>query len=189
MLIMEMGAVNNRGQIAWSKIAKALGVSDQTLHNWRTQSSGYYQPDFAAMVDEIIPIVEAGQVKRDMITRSKQHAVVKITREIRVRGPKSPRESMRKALLVRYAREVLSLELDESLRKDEMLYEIERKIAALTTEELVVVKRETQKSMGDNTAAALVAANYGPENERWRSKTDTDVKHSGEVQILAPRIQ
>lgn len=176
MLVVEMGAVNNRGEIAWTKVARAMGLSAETLRRWRTESSGYYQPDFAAMVDDVVPLVESGQVKRAFIDRAKPHAVVKITRELRTQGPKRPPESMRKALLIRYAAEVLHLELDESLKKDELLYEIDRAIAAQTTQELVVTKRETQRSMGDNTAGTLVAANYGPPEERWRQKTETDVK-------------
>lgn len=170
MLIVELGCVNNRGEIAWSKIAKALGISIETLRRWRMESSGYYQPDFASMLDEIVPKVELGQVKRAFIERSKPHAVVKITRELRRRGPERPPQSMRKGLLVRYAKEVLGLSLPERMREDVMRYEIDKAIRAQSTEELVVTKRETQRNMGDNTAGAMVAANYGPPEERWRNR-------------------
>jgi hypothetical protein len=83
MMIVELGAVNNRGEVAWGKIAKLLRVSVETLRRWRTRSGPYYRADFAAAVTQAIEEIDAGKIKRSMIQRAQGYTQRRTVTEIR----------------------------------------------------------------------------------------------------------
>jgi hypothetical protein len=84
MLVVECGMLNNRGEIAWSKIAKYLGVGRETLRNWRDPSKPrHFKAEFAAAVKEAIEAVNADQIKRSMIQRAQGYTQVKKITEVR----------------------------------------------------------------------------------------------------------
>jgi hypothetical protein len=174
-MVTNCGMVNNRGQIAWTKIGRIWKVSTSLIRRWLNRLDGdYYKADFAAAVKQAIESLDLGKVKRDAITAAGKHIRHKRIREMVARGPKPPRSNYTKPLLVRYAAEVLKppLKLDVNRTRVELLFEIERAVEAQTTQKMEVVRTESQEVLGESAARALVLANMGPKDERWTDKQE-----------------
>lgn len=181
ILIIEMGAVNSRGEPAWGDIAEVLGVTNKTILEWRKKSGPYYQEEFADACDEAIEAADAGKVKRGLINVAGPHVVVKRIRELRRTGIKPPPKSWRKADVLAFARIRLDMELDPELSLVELRLRIEAECEKGGAEKLVTVREERTAGVVDVTAAKLVMANIGPKNRRWRDKIEqviTDEKLS-----------
>jgi transposase-like protein len=88
ILVKELGCVNQRGQIAWEKIAKILDVSVQTIKRWRDPLSEYYKKDFAEAVKKATESVELDKIKRSMVQKAKGYTRIKVTKELKGRGKK-----------------------------------------------------------------------------------------------------
>jgi len=190
-MVVECGLVNTRGQIAWNKIAKIWGVSESLIRRWLNRLDGdYYKADFAAAVKQAIEALDLGGIKRDTITAAGRHIKHRRIRELVAHGPKPPRSSYTKAILVRYAAEVLKppLTLDVRRTKAELLYEIEQAIEGQTTQKMEVVRTESQEVYGEPSARAVVLANLGPENERWMAKEVRTHDTTGELAKLMAEI-
>lgn len=172
ILVIELGAVNLRGEVAWTKIAKALGIGVETIRNWRKESGPYYHKEFADACEEAIEAADLGKIKRDTITAAGRHVKHRRTRELRSIGPKPPKSTYTKALLVRYAAEVLKppLKLNIKSRKVELMYEIERAIEEQTKGEMQVVKIESQEIFGEPAARTIALTNLGPPEKQWMGK-------------------
>lgn len=63
-LIIEGGAINRLGHPAWGLVGKLLGVTNETIRQWRKRSGKYYKEEFAKACNEGIAAADAGQVKR-----------------------------------------------------------------------------------------------------------------------------
>ena len=90
MYIIELGAVNSRGEIAWGRIAKVMGLNVETLRRWRTISSPYYKQDFAIAVTQAVEEIDTGRIKAGQIIQSQKHILHRVYRELRIRGPQMP---------------------------------------------------------------------------------------------------
>jgi len=180
-LIVELGAINNRGEPSWSKIAEVLGVTNETILQWRKESGPYYHEEFAQACVEAIEAVDTSEVQRGLINVAKPHIVVKRIQELKRTGIKPPPKSWRKADVLAFARIRLGIKLDPELSLVEMRLKIEAECEKGGSEKLVTVREERTEGVVDVTAAKLVKANIGPKNKRWREKIEqviTDEKLS-----------
>ena len=167
MMIVDLGAVNSRGEIAWSRIAKLLGVSVETLRRWRKRSGPYYKQDFAIAVTQAVEEFDTDRIKAGQIIQSQKHILHRVFRELRVRGPQMPSSDYNKALLIRYADVVLKLSLNMKMTIPEMRYRLERRVEELTKEELVIVRKVSIEVDPHLAAVKLVLMNLGKKEERW----------------------
>jgi len=167
MMIVDLGAVNSRGEIAWSRIAKLLGVSVETLRRWRKRSGPYYKQDFAIAVTQAVEEFDTDRIKAGQIIQSQKHILHRVFRELRVRGPQMPSSDYNKALLIRYADVVLKLSLNMKMTIPEMRYRLERRVEELTKEELVIVRKVSIEVDPHPAAVKLVLMNLGKKEERW----------------------
>lgn len=169
MLIVEMGVVNERGDVKWGTIAKLLGVTNKTILQWRKKSGKYYHEEFAKACFEGIGALDSNDIKRGLINISKPHKVVKRVRVLKQTGVKPPPKSWRKSDVLAFARIRLGIEIDPELSLPEIRLQIEAECESRAGEKLVVVREEETKEL--NVAAAkMTAANVGPEDERWMPK-------------------
>jgi hypothetical protein len=88
ILVVESGQVNRKGEIAWNKIGKILGVSVATMRLWRNRlitgkPNKHYKPAFAAAAVACVEEVELARIKRTAITLSQPHVVKKTIKEER----------------------------------------------------------------------------------------------------------
>lgn len=169
LMVIELGCVNQRGEIAWGRIARLIGVSVETLRNWRTKSSPYYHEEFAGSVNEAVASVDTGAIKRGLIEAAKPHAVVKRVRVMKAVGPQPPPKSWTKTETLAFARLKLGLDLDEELSKVEIRLIIEAECEKRSKEKMVTVREERTREQ-DIGAAKFVLPNYGPPAERWSVK-------------------
>jgi hypothetical protein len=177
-MVTNCGMVNNRGQIAWTKIGRIWKVSTSLIRRWLNRLDGdYYKADFAAAVEQATEALDLGKVKRDAITAAGRHFRHKTVREIVVKSPMRPRAVYGKKELVIYAAAMLKppLRLDPRSTKPAMLLQIDIAIKEQTTRNLQKVRTESQECMGEGSARALVVANVGPEDDRWVEKTQVNV--------------
>lgn len=80
MLVIECGLVNREGAIAWSKIAKAMNASVESLRNWRDpRKKKLYKKEFAKAAKEAREATDAGNIKRSLIQRAKGYIRTKKT--------------------------------------------------------------------------------------------------------------
>jgi hypothetical protein len=172
MLVVECGMVNSRGEIAWGKVARAMGVSEMTLHNWRNpQKPETYHKEFHQAAKMARESVDAAQIKRGIIDLAKPHYEYDRTQELRKVGPTAPPKHWYKDDLIEWADTYLDLEIDPTMTKPQVIAAIARECFELTEEKLVTVK-ERRKKVVDVGAAKLALPNIGPLEERWIEKTE-----------------
>lgn len=70
-LICEAGLLNQRGQIAWERIGKVLGISPRMMKRWRNSLDTYYHKEFAEAVSQAQEAIDADAIKRSMIAKAK----------------------------------------------------------------------------------------------------------------------
>lgn len=83
LLIIDLGVVNKRGEPAWGKIAKLLGVTNAMILQWREKRGPYYHEKFAEACEEAIEAVDAAKIKRSMIDRAQGYTQTKRVTEMR----------------------------------------------------------------------------------------------------------
>lgn len=76
-LICEAGLLNQRGQIAWERIGKVLGISPRMMKRWRNPLDAYYHKEFAEAVSQAQEAIDADQIKHSMIERAKGYTRTK----------------------------------------------------------------------------------------------------------------
>lgn len=191
-LVIECGLINSRGQIAWSKIARALHISQETMRRWQNPMSKYYKEEFAQAVKDAQESVELGRIKRSMIDKAKGYTKKKVVKEVRIEGPMRPRKlgSYSKSALLRYAKKYLKKKIDSKLTRDEVLHEIDLTLAKLSKEVIKTSREETEKITGDVQAAKLVTSNIGSLEDRWYEKQQVgfDPKDKLEIEINVNEI-
>lgn len=165
-IIERVRVLVERGQ-PWSVIAKTVGVAKSTMENWRNKDSNFYNKKFAKMVKEAKEQFDCGEIRKCQAEQAKKHKLRKVTKELVKKGPKKPPASYTKALLIRYADEVLDLILYKDLTKAVMMYECERRVEELTKEEMVITKTEESQVDPNQQAVKNVLTNTGPDDERW----------------------
>ena len=188
MMIVDLGAVNSRGEIAWSRIAKLLGVSVETLRRWRKRSGPYYKQDFAIAVMQAVEEFDTDRIKAGQIIQSQKHILHRVFRELRVRGPQMPPNWFTKPYLIQYADEVFDLELDPKMTIKEMRCECELRIEELTKEELVIVRKVSIEVDPNPAAVKLVLMNLGKKEERWTFKERHEIDTSDPLSKLLAEI-
>ena len=181
MYIIELGAVNSRGEIDWGRIAKAMGLNVETLRRWRTKSSPYYKQDFAFAVTQAVEEFDTGRIKAGQIVQAQKHILHRFYSELRNVGPKQPPSSYKKELLIWYADERLYLILDPKMDLKEIRYHIDRRVEELAKEEMVIVRKESIEVDPNPAAVKLVLTNLGKKEERWSFKEGLGV--SGDLNI------
>lgn len=177
-LIIEGGAINRLGHPAWGLVGKLLGVTNETIRQWRKRSGKYYKEEFAKACNEGIAAADAGQVKRGLLNVAKTHIVRETTLELRTVGPEPPPSFYLKADLLEWAKSTLDLELDPK----SSMATIRRRIAIECKKrqhEKMVVVAEKRKRHVDVGAAKIVLPNIGPKEERWLAKEG--VVHEGQT--------
>ncbi len=188
MYIIELGAINSRGEIAWGRIAKMMGLNVETLRRWRTKSSPYYKQDFAVAVMQAVEEFDTDRIKAGQIIQSQKHILHRVFRELRVRGPQMPSSDYNKALLIRYADIVLKLSLNMKMTIPEMRYRLERRVEELTKEELVIVRKVSIEVDPHPAAVKLVLMNLGKKENRWTFKERHEIDTSDPLSKLLAEI-
>jgi len=188
MYIIELGAINSRGEIAWGRIAKAMGLNVETLRRWRTKSNPYYKQDFAIAVTQAVEEIDTGRIKAGQIVQAQKHILHRVTREPRIKGPKMPSSSYTKALLIRYANDAFKIQLDMKMTIPEIRYKLERRIEELTEEKMVIVKKESIEVDPNPAAVKLVLTNLGKKKERWNFKEQHEIDTSDPLTQLLKDI-
>jgi hypothetical protein len=80
MLVVDCGLINRKGEIAWSRVARALVVSVSLLRRWRSPQDKAYKPEFRQAGLDAGDAVQLGKIKLSMIRRAQDHTeVTKIT--------------------------------------------------------------------------------------------------------------
>jgi len=170
MYIIELGAINSRGEIAWGRIAKVMGLNVETLRRWRSKSSPYYKQDFAIAVTQAVEEIDTGRIKAGQIVQAQKHILHRIYRELRIKGPKMPPSNYTKAFLVRYANDILKLKLNMKMTIPEIRYKLDRRIEELAKEEMVIVRKESIEVDPSPAAVKNVLTNTGDPKKRWNFK-------------------
>lgn len=80
LYIIEYGLVNGKGQPAWKKIAKILGVTNKTILLWREPMGKYYKPKFAEACREAEEATHQDKIKRSLIQRAEGYVRKIITK-------------------------------------------------------------------------------------------------------------
>jgi hypothetical protein len=164
--IIELGAVNRRGEIAWGRIAKVMGLNVETLRRWRSKSSPYYKQDFAIAVTQAVEEIDTGRIKAGQIVQAQKHILHRIYRELRIKGPKMPPSNYTKAFLVRYANDILKLKLNMKMTIPEIRYKLDRRVEELAKEEMVIVRKESIEVDPSPAAVKNVLTNTGDPKKR-----------------------
>ncbi len=188
-LIMELVPLNNKGELAYGKIAKALGVPARTMREWRNPYSNHFKPDFAKSVKdaetELFEGLDSDKVKRGVIERAIGYKRIKKIKELVTKGPRRPPLSvMTVDDLLKYAEKELGLKLEGKLSKSTIILAIEEEINNQTTEVMKLVRQEEEQMPADVAAAKLVLPNIGPEDKRWRDKQVTELEVNEETATL-----
>ena len=124
-IIIELVPLNQRKELAWTKIAKILGVSSKTLQRWRTPGSDYYVEDFAKAISHSEKLmrenIDLGKINAGVIKRAQGYKKVKVIKEPFMDGPELPSFSRyTKKALVNWAKRTLKLKLDPKITKGDM---------------------------------------------------------------------
>lgn len=186
MLVLECGLVNSRGTIAWSQVARYLGVTAEAIRRWRDPLHDNYKEDFAAAVEEIQAEVDTGKTKRDCITQSHRHTLTKRIRQLRKIGPKPPPAGYTKPLLLRYSAEVLGLTLDRRLRVKEIKRRIALAIKDQTVEKMVAVTEVIQEVDPHPEARKAVLRNMG--RDRWNMKDQLESTGVTSIEVTVNEV-
>ena len=159
--------------LAWSKIAKAAGVSESSLHAWKRVGSKTFSQAFADMVSAAKEQFDIGLVRAGQFKQAQKHKLKKTTRELQNKGPGMPKTSYTKSVIVQYAKEILKLKLDMKMTKAAMLYKCERKVEKLEDWQMVKVKEEITEVDPNHQAVKNVETNRGKKkNEPWTFKDE-----------------
>ncbi len=186
MLVLECGLLNKRGEIAWSRIARYLGVTVEAIRHWRDPIHDNYHADFARAVKELEAEVDTGKTKRDCVTQSHRHKLTKRIRELRKLGPEPPPADYTKPLLLRYSAEVLGLTLSRRLRVKEIKREIDRAIKDQTVEKMVTVTEIIQEVDPHPEARKAVLRNMG--SEKWNMKDQLESSGVTSIEITVNEV-
>lgn len=175
-----------RGKISDTKVAALFGVCRETVRKWRTQVPGReaeFRPEFAAVYDKCRNALDAGEIKRSMITRAKGYTQVKKKKELTNVGPSIPGlSSMSKPKMAAEAKRVLDMELDpDSMDAAAMEGMIREELEKHKKMKLVVTAEERCTMAGDVNAAKLALSNIDRGEDKW-AVTDK-VEHSGAVKL------
>jgi len=189
-LIMELVPLNGKGELAYGKIAKALGVPARTMREWRNPDSKHFKPDFAKSVkdaeSELFEGLDSGEVKRGVIERAKGYKRIKKIKELVTKGPRRPPLSvMTKDDLLEYAKKELNLKLEGKLSKGVIILAIEEEINNQTNDVMKLVRQEEEQMPADVAAARLVLSNIGPKDKRWLEKQEVGVAGKSLADIAA----
>ena len=148
-------------------MAKAFGVTRQTICNWRNDHA-----EFAAAIKDGREALDTGDIQRSMIQRAKGYTQVKVTKELQTVGPKMPALSTPKAELLRLATKY-KLKTTGNMKKGEVYSLIAEYVEKHTREKLIIVKREETPMLGDVAAAKYVLPNIGPADKpKWKDKVE-----------------
>lgn len=79
MLVLKCGVVNRRSEIAWTKVAKCLGVRPKTIYSWLDPRKDTYKKKFDEAVEELRAEIDVGAIKRSMIDRAQGYLRIKKT--------------------------------------------------------------------------------------------------------------
>ena len=160
--------------LTWKKIAQLVGVSESTLHNWRREGGEKYNREFAEMVNLAIEDRDTGRIKANQVVEADKHKIVKVTKELKDKGPKMPPSWFSKFYIVIYANEVLDLELDPRLTRNDMRAECQFRVNAMAKEEMVVTKKEVAEVGANQAAVKNVLTNTGRKDKRWNFKDEME---------------
>jgi len=167
-LIIEAGIINTRREPKWGLIAKLLGVTNETILQWRHQSGKHYKEEFAKACQEGIDAATAGKVKLNIISMATMPVREK-TLEVRIVGPKPPPAGWNKPDYLEWAKKHLKLKFGKKDTIATIRRAIKIECAKRKVEKLVVVG-EKRKNKVDLGAAKIIVANVGPKKDRWLSK-------------------
>jgi hypothetical protein len=189
-VILAIKPLKDNGSLHLSRVAKVMGIPQRTFSYWTDPDGKYFHLEFAeALADaheECRELIDLGKTKRAMIAKSQPYTRKKITRELRVSGPKMPGLSkMRKAELLKFAVKTLKLTVAPKATVNDLKLLIVQAVQESTTEKLVVVKEETERMRGDVAAGRMVTSNIGPKDKRWNEKSEVDVNATSLVDAIA----
>ena len=174
--------------LSWRKIAAAVGLSESILHAWKQEGSATYNAEFAGMVTQALEDRDLGKIKAGQVEQAQKHILIKVTKELRAKGPKRPPSNYTKEMLRWYCEEILRLELDPAMDLKEMWYHIDRRIEELTEEEMVVTKTEKAEVDPNQAAVKNVLTNTGTKDKRWSFKEEHEVEPGNALTKLLSEI-
>ena len=183
-------ALTRIGGLAFSKIAKGLGVSARTMLKWRTVDHDLYKAAFVGAIKEAekkkreaialeLENISLGKINAGVVKRAQGYKKKKVIKEPIVTGPAHPPYSRySKADLKSYSKSCdLGLNFNKSDSKGAIEIKIRKRIDALQVEALRVVRTEEEFVPSDITAAKYANQNMGKKEERWtdEQKVEHDV--------------
>ena len=99
-----------------------------------------------------------------------------------------PSSDYNKALLIRYADDVLKLRLDMKMTVPEMLYKLERRVEELTEEKMIIVRKESIEVDPNPAAVKLVLTNLVKKEERWSFKVKHEIERDDALTRMLAEI-
>lgn len=189
-IIMLIQPLKRNGELHYGKIAKVMGIKQRTFNSWRNIESEYYKPDFDLAIkkahEELVEGIDAGDIKKAMIARSKPYKRLKKTRELQTKGPEIPALSgLDKPALLMLADKLGIKDVSRRTTKGVLKVRITEEAQAQTKETLVITKTEEEQMHGDVAAAKFVLPHIGPKDKRWVPKETLEVEAQSLADIAA----
>ncbi|KKM01853.1 hypothetical protein LCGC14_1790320, partial [marine sediment metagenome] len=182
--------LNRTGKPAFSKIAKALGVTARTMLKWRTVGGEFYKAAFVKAINSAVKNlhenIDLNKTKRAAIIRAQGgFKAKKIIEKPFIEGPAMPAlGTMDKKALELFAKK-LGLKRDDKDTKGVLKIKIHDAVLAQQKEVMKVVSKETTTLPPDVGAIKLVVANIGAEQDRWIEKQELNVEGKSLADIAA----
>lgn len=171
MLVLKCGMINSRGEIAWTQVATFLRVSTESIRRWRDPTDvKMYKEDFAAAVEKLTEEVDTERTKRSQIEASRKHTLHRRNFEMVDQGPMRPKWGWTKKVLLRYAWEVLGLDLPKKMANPEIEYEILWELKQQTSPKRRETSSSRQEVDPNPEAVKRVLTNMGDPEHRWNLK-------------------
>ncbi len=190
--------LNRKKELAFGVIAKALGVSANTMLNWRSPGDKSFKPEFLAEIAAAetalrkkialqLESVELDKINRGVVKRAQGYKKKKVIKEPVITGPDHPPYSrFSKADLISYSKSLgLGLKFVAKDKKGAVEIAIRKRIEKLQVEKLAVVRVEEEFIPSDIAAAKYANQNMGKPEEQWKDTQKVDVESETLTDILA----
>ena len=160
---------------SWPTIAKSVGASETSLRNYRTKGKPSFNKAFAAMAVKAREEFDTGKIKAGQVKQAQKHILKKVIKELQNLGPRMPKASYTKSVIIQYAKDVLKLKLNMKMKKAEMLYACERKVEKLEDWQMVQVREEITDVDPSQPAVKNALLNMGKVKWDFTEKVDLGI--------------
>ena len=151
-----------------------MRLDTKTIRRWLDPTQPVYHKDFAEAIEKLAEEVDTGRTKRGQLTVSQKHTLHRRSYEMVPIGPMRPVWSWPKRVLVRYASEVLGLDIAGSLAKADIEYEIRWELDAQTVTRRRPASSTVQEVDPNQDAVKVILRNLGDPERRWSLKDEIE---------------